>query len=212
MSLPNDVVADLAEFLTIRQTNNPEIETSDVLMEIDSIVNNPSPQAIAPMNFYVDATPRNVIEKTVEFITKKTATVAIQTDPIPPVVCPLAHISRSIEETLNLQRAADVWISNGQSHLFAKGGVTDGKIRKGPPTRVYLPRAVRPNCWNCDGVGHQRSTCPLRKKGINRACCYLCGFGGVTAKTCPNCGPMWRAKGPYHFGQNRHFPHAQNYE
>lgn len=79
------------------------------------------------------------------------------------------------------------------------------ELQEGPPRRVYLPRSFRPNCWNCDEPGHERSNCPWKERGRVRHCCYLCGFPWVTARTCPNCGPDWFAKGPYHRGQRRHF-------
>lgn len=192
-----------------------KLSTEEVLSDIDAIMSSPSSSSSVPLFYdsYHGCSP------------VKVTSVGTQTDEVQEpkvVVCPLLKcVGKTAAEVLGLF-GNNASVSKKSLPSLMKinldppvpiktpNSADRCNVSEGPPSRVYLPRSMRPNCWNCSEPGHERRDCPWRKRGVNRICCYLCGFAGVTAKSCPKCGPDWFQRGPYHRGLRRHFRRTED--
>ena len=63
------------------------------------------------------------------------------------------------------------------------------------PTREAS--AVRPGCWNCGEIGHNRVDCPRPRERV----CYMCGRPNITIATCPTCCQAWGQRPRAEMGQ-----------
>ncbi|XP_076301467.1 uncharacterized protein LOC143220017 [Lasioglossum baleicum] len=77
-----------------------------------------------------------------------------------------------------------------------------GTRSPGPAVKQRMPgqkqseeelRARQDGCWSCGSKDHRQRDCRTPRGDY----CYRCGRQGVTVKTCPLCGPRWKAGGPH---------------